>query len=111
MPIGDHRRYVDFGEDPNVNHRSFVRISEINNRFEVLERRIADVSNDLDVIKAFVVKSFESFNNNFEEIRKGMECQRPQNQEVILLCTCVYLCVLIFTLSKHILVFYIFHAC
>ena len=100
MPTGDHRPYVDLSENPNVNQSSSGRISEINNRFEVLERRIADVSNDLDVFKAFVVKSFESFNNNFEEIRKGMEGQRPQNQEVILLCTCVYLCVLIFIISK-----------
>ena len=73
-----------------------VEFFYLNNRLEVLERRIADVSNNLDVFKAFVAKSFEGFNNNFEEIRNEMKGQRPQNEEVILLCTCVYFSLIIF---------------
>ena len=63
---GDRQPAVDLGVNPNINEKGSVGGLDLNNRLEVLERRIADVSNDLDVFKAFVLENFESFNNNFE---------------------------------------------
>ena len=116
MVSGDPQPAVGLGVNPNANQRSSAGSSDLDKRFEVLERRIADVSNDLavfktdvssdmDVFKELILNSFESIKNNLEEFRKEMKGQRAQNEEVILLCTCVYFCVLTVIICKYILLY------
>ena len=83
METGDVPESMDIGQNSKKVDSSSGGTFEINSRFTILEKSLIDVSNDLDVFKGFMLKSFEKFNSLLEDIRLEM---KEQSRKPTVIC-------------------------
>ena len=84
-----HSAPVDKVSNRNETKWSFKGNSSLKNRFAALERRVTNVSNELDAFKASVMQTFDTFNVQLEKIRREIR-NNTQSRTVIIFCYLFY---------------------